>query len=189
MSNGFLGSRHDMAHFSAHYPVYNAYLRATEDDLRNLEQQDRFQTWDLMADKGYQGATELVQTYRVITPTKGSNLPRATVARNRDIALLRVPVECFFGRMYKLYTMFSKTYTLSHEHFDMDFNNCAYLTNYSMSATGVSNSDAEYYRGVLVQQRLNYAERVEKRKRENQEYRERKRRRLEELMDPEDYDE
>ncbi len=98
---------------------------------------------------------------------------------NREIDRIRVPVEQFFGRMQQLFTLLRNTYTLDHSHFDTDFDNCVFLTNEHIRANHpLAEGDRKFYHTVMQQRLEKYKKVREKRSKQNDQYRERKRARL-----------
>ena len=88
----------------------------------------------------------------------------------------RVPIECFFGRMEKLWKITSSVYRFSHEYFDIDYDNCVLLTNEHIREHQLVDADAEYYRFIINSRQEKRTRQVHKRQAELQRYREKKRR-------------
>ena len=48
---------------------------------------------------------------------------------NKKFNKIRVNIECFFGRMQKIFTFTKRVYPFDHKNFDIDIDNCILLTN------------------------------------------------------------
>ena len=102
--------------------------------------------WALLADKGYQGATEKI---RAILPSKGKDLSREENTRNKKIAKNRIICENFYGRMKKLFKIMEGKYKWDEDTCSTVFNVCAALTNYHIMKYPLRNEDGIYYKVVL----------------------------------------
>jgi hypothetical protein len=98
------------------------------------------------ADKGYQGAVELL---RAILPNKGKELSREDTNRNKKIAKNRIVCENFYGRMKKLFKIMELKFKWDEEMYSTVFEVCAALTNYHIIKYPLRNEDGIYYKGVL----------------------------------------
>ena len=72
----------------------------------------------------------------------------------------------FFGLMKQSWGIFKKPYRLSHDLFDMDFDNCLYLTNELLKKRELDQKDREYYR-KLRELRKNEFENKKRKQRES----------------------
>ena len=91
----------------------------------------------LLADLGYQGARHDVPT---IVPCDDSL---------EQLRTRRVLVECFFGRLKKMWTVFSTRWKLGEEVFDTFFDIACALTNLDILHRPLRQSEAEFNIGIL----------------------------------------
>jgi len=96
------GSTHDYSIFKSTSSSYSRYLHKTPQELHDCTG-DNDKRWAMLGDNGYQGPDSDTPTVRRIF------VPRATAATDitlqNDLKKLRVPVECFFGRLKHLWQM------------------------------------------------------------------------------------
>lgn len=122
------GSVHDYHTLKHHYTKYLDYLLKQPNENRDLHGDAAHRFWAVMADKAYIGPPEDTPDLRRIVPKRGARSV-ADLEQNRRIALHRVPIEQFFGRVLGLWAVARVTYRWDHPHFDADFTNWCLLTN------------------------------------------------------------
>lgn len=142
--------------------------------------------WAILADKGYQGATEF---FRVVHPKKVyQNSPLSTTDQeiNRKISSDRIIVENYFGRLCSLWTLFSHKWRWNEGSYDVFFKIAVALTNFHVKKFPLQRKDQEYFSGVRNRLRSISHESCEKRKRQQEMYASRRRQRLQpvESMQP-----
>lgn len=171
------GSVHDFEILKRGYNRYLEYLLKlpTENAALPTDQQSRF--WAVIADKGYIGPEHATPDLRRLTPIKDPQTP-VQITYNQSIGRVRVPVECFFGRIVTSFGVFRNIYRWSHSHFDADFEIACCLVNEQLEATTLNENDSLHYRGLLIRRVREATEKEAKRKLMQDQYRERKRRRL-----------
>ena len=150
MSRSFPGSVHGINALRSHAAEINDILAGRS----------------ILADLGYHGAHVDVPTLIVCD---------GAVARLR---VRRVLVECFFGRLKCLWRVFSTTWTLGGEDFDMFFDIACALTNMDILHRPLRENDRLFNVGVLNLFRMTFEDAQERRQRVNRVYNERRRRRL-----------
>ena len=82
----------------------------------------------------------------------------------------RVLVECFFGRLKCLWSIFSLKWTVDEKCFDRFFNVACALTNIDVFYHPLRDEDRDYNIGVLNLILFEMETRAEKRKRANEKY-------------------
>ena len=120
----------------------------------------------ILADLGYRGANRDVPTLVVC-----DDLDPLLRAR-------RVLVECFFGRLKLLWTVFSVKWRLGEECFDVFFDIASALTNLDILHRPLRSSDALFNEAVMKNIRLEQMRKVERQRRANAAYKERRMARL-----------
>jgi hypothetical protein len=145
------GGVHDFTIFKEHFSTYLPYLVKTAAERIALATDQDNEAWAVLADKAYYTINNQQDSpgIRRITPLRKAKLTLAERQRNEKISRLRVPVECFFGRMQKKWAITEGRYRLDHEHFDQDFEICMWLTNEEIrSGVNLEQSDYDYYVAV-----------------------------------------
>eukprot|EP01132_Coremiostelium_polycephalum_P001553 gene1553-1966_t len=155
-----IGSVHDYDAFKDNCNNYTDYLKkrtssgsSQPNPIPNIQTQqgsDETTTaensyWSILADSSYIGQDPT--PYPVLTIGKSSTIvedvPDEVRKLDPEKKVLWVNVECFFGRMYKLWNILSKTFKLGRDSFDDYFDLCALLTNEHIEMM-ISNSDIDY---------------------------------------------
>jgi len=85
-------------------------LQKTPQEFEILVVDRNHDNWAVVADKAYLGPENDTPGIRRITPHKGRNLPPARRLENDEINRIRVPIEQFFGRQYKLWGFSREVY-------------------------------------------------------------------------------
>ena len=116
-----------------------------------------------MEDKGYIRPDNSVPGLRKITPFKGKK-NREQKNFNRKLKPVRIRIEMFFGRLKQAWGIFKKPYSLSLEFFDLDFDNCMFLTNELLKKRALSDFDREYYKKIIQLRKNVFLEKKRKRK-------------------------
>jgi len=137
------GSVHDLNIFEKNVAEYQKYLQKTPEELKIMNDQET--TWSLMADKGYQGAQNFV---RVVLPTKGEG-GRAQNDENRKIAIERIIIENFYGRLKQKFGIIREVYRGDHRHYDQIFKICVALTNYSLEISPLRATDSKFLQSLI----------------------------------------
>ena len=177
----FVGSRHDYEYFKENYRTYLPYLVKTTEEFRTLKDDQEHQSWAVLLDKGYIGPECETHDLRKLTPLKNPTR-NADIMKNREKSLIRVPVECFFGRLKKLWKILRGIYRWSHENFDIDFDICCLLTNLHIKSNRLEEIDRTFLLQLFQQKNLVLEEKEKKRKKTVTEYKRRKKRKLTDLQ-------
>ena len=97
-----VGSEHDYVLLKNGYHRYLSYLRKRPDERVGLPDDDN-DCWAALFDNAYRGPSDDTNGLRrIVIPRKSSN-GAEEVART-ELSRIRVPVEQFFGRMWKLWS-------------------------------------------------------------------------------------
>src|SRR3984957_13140256 len=104
---------------------------------------------------------------------------QSEIDRNAELGRISVPIECWFGRLKKLWKFARETYKLDHEKFDEHFEILALLTNEQIRVSSLAEDDEKYYKAHLQMRRARYEAFKEKRRISAQTYLENKRTRME----------
>lgn len=120
--------------------------------------------WAILADKGYQGAAEVLRVVHPIrVPLRGQLTP-SQVEFNRKVCSDRIVVENFFGRMSSLWTVLSHKYRWNEGLYDDLFRMCLALTNCHVKNNPLRQADTVYFAGVRNRLRFVSNEQMEKRR-------------------------
>lgn len=181
ISETYGGSVHDFTIFKDNVEIYKEFLQKKGQDnkIKDVgELKEKYpKMWALMADKGYQGASELL---RAILPEKGDELTEEDKVRNKKIAKNRIICENFYGRMKKLFKIMEEKFRWDEEMYPIVFKVCVALTNYHISKYPLRAEDGVYYNAILKK----YAEEsLEKKRKQKENYLKSKRARLSDLND------
>lgn len=179
MMKGRPGSIHDMEILKSTQKRYTAFLQKTAEEKAALTPLDGDNPeWAVLCDKGYQGARNLTPDIRRFTPKKKAT-SETDRRMNTRLARKRVPVEAFFGRMYKLFAFLSRPYPFEHAHFDEDIDIIIMLTNENIRATHpLGQADRNFYIARMAERRDASREREKKRQESKKRYVERVRSRF-----------
>ena len=179
-SDHYPGSVHDLTIFRHNLEFHRTALRKTENDRSLFHDIGPFisefpNSWSVLLDKGYQGALELV---RAIIPKR--NPPRNVLCTedqrsNQRIAHDRIVVENYFGRLCKLWTIMSAKYRWSEKNYDKFMRICVALTNAHVRLHPLRAGEGDSYRRYLQRIGSIGREISRKRKRQQSEYRARRR--------------
>ncbi|KAL6040521.1 hypothetical protein QOT17_007527 [Balamuthia mandrillaris] len=173
-------SQHDYSILKEHYSAYIPYLTKSAQETAMIHCVDGNETsWSALFDKGYVGPAQDTPGFRRITIKKQSQVRTAAERfQNRELAKLRVPIECFFGPMYKLWAFLRKPYPYDHNKFDADIDLLILLTNeHLLSAHPLAVDERQYYRAQMRERKENAIERENKRKEAKRRYLENTRKR------------
>ena len=180
ISDLYGGSVHDFSIFKDNVEIYKDFLSKKSSDKKiddNGELKTKYpKLWALLADKGYQGASDLI---RAIIPTKGDNISKDDTLRNKKIARNRIICENFYGRMKKLFKIMELKFKWDEDMYQIVFKICAALTNYHISKYPLRNEDGIYYKAVLKGYSDDELKKKRKQKEINEKYK-RKKARIEE---------
>ena len=89
------------------------YLVKTSEEFRSLQGDQEHQNWALLLDKGYIGPESDTKGLRRLTTIKNVNRQVDSIG-NHEKSLIRVPLQCFFGRLKKLWKILRGIYRWSH---------------------------------------------------------------------------
>ena len=136
ISGGFPGCVHDIV-------VLRSQAREINETLNGRS---------ILADLGYRGAIH--------------DIPTLIVCTQQDQALRsrRVLVECFFGRLKRLWSIFSHMWTLGEEVFDVFFDIACGFTNVHILRHPLREVDAVFNKGTLNMIKKQQKERIEAKK-------------------------
>jgi hypothetical protein len=155
-------SIHDYEYHKRAYEQYLLYLQKTPAEHHALPNDVQHRFWAICGDKGYIGPASDTPDERRITPKKG-HLTQAERAVNQEINRIRVPIEQFLGRMLQSWGIMQERYRWDHANFDVDFQNCALLTNELIRHNNLAELDSEFYHKYLSARRTKSEERARKR--------------------------
>lgn len=134
--------------------------------------------WAVLCDKGYQGAAEFL---RAITPHKilpGQSLTNQQKEENRAISSDRVIVENYFGRLCGNWNILSAKFKWAEQNYDHVFKVCLAFTNCHIRLHPLREADGVIYRQLQNRIASITRDAAEKRRRTQERYRERRKRRL-----------
>ena len=181
LQKGVVGSRHDYEYLKTTYHSYIPYLQKTSEEFLLLQVDQMHQNWSALFDKGYIGPENDTPGLRRIIPKKNPSA-YSHQAENIEKNKIRVPVECFFGRLQKLWKVFRGIYRWDHKNFDVDFDNCAMLTNEHIKCNNLEELDRRFMQQVFQKRKIEEEKKIEKRKREQEKYKEKKKMKLANLL-------
>lgn len=173
-----VGAKHDYVILKESYQSYLPYLEKTPTELQAIPE-DQNPNWAMLLDHGYVGPAEDTPGLRRVTPKKGT-LSVEEQHSNAELGRLRVPVEQFFGRMQQLWALSRGIYRWSHDHFDLDIDNCILLTNEVLKRRNnpLATADQQFAQKVRADRKRKQEEKAEKKQESATRYRANKRRRL-----------
>ena len=111
----------------------------------------------VFGDRGYIGPDLDTPNLRRVKMIKNPSF-RSEINRNSELEKIRVPIECWFGRLKKLWKFTRETYTLDHRKFDDHFEILALLTNEQIRVSSLVENDQKYYK-IYLQMRMKLIER------------------------------
>lgn len=134
--------------------------------------------WAILGDKAYEAGPNETPDERRIS-IKKQPMTNLEKSNNVELKRLRVPVECFFGRMWQLWSLLRKPYPFSHDWIDLDYENMVLLTNEHIRATHpLEEGDQTRYKAFREERKRRYEARYNRRREQQMEYAARKRRRF-----------
>ena len=148
LQKGVVGSKHDYEYLKTTYHSYIPYIQKTSEEFILLQTDQTHQSWGALFDKGYIGREGDTPGLRRITPKKNPST-FSNQAENTEKNKIRVPIECFFGRLQKLWKLFRGIYRWDHQHFDFDFDNCVMLTNEHIQRNSLEELDRMFTRQIF----------------------------------------
>jgi hypothetical protein len=175
------GSVSDYTIHKENYGRYYDYLHKTPDERHWNRDDPREPNWAILADKMYVGPAADTPHIRRITPIKGAKITPQQKATNKEKSKARVYIECFFGRLYRKFPMFSGIYKLDHQNFDMDFENACLLINEDITVSALAIKDGEFYQKLLDERLERYHNEEKKRKADYEKFKKSKRAKLEKV--------
>jgi len=111
----FVGSEHDYSAFKKTHEKYLGYLRKTPEERAQLPRDLAADSWAILCDSGYTGDSQDTPGLRKMALKKPSQMQFPTQRRDQqELAKIRVPIECFFGRVQKLWAILRGTYRFGH---------------------------------------------------------------------------
>lgn len=168
-----VASKHDYSIFKENYGHYLEYLLKLPDEYSKLPSDNANKYWGMLMDKGYIGNPLDTPGIRRIHPKKKPTLS-IDLMDNKEINRLRVPIECWFGRLKKLWKILRDTYSIDHKNFDQDFDNCGMLTNEHIKCNLLSELDQQFEYQLTQSKIRKFKEKVSKRKLEMENYKKNK---------------
>ena len=149
ISRAYPGSVHDITILREHAAEVNRMLGGRS----------------LLADLGYRGIQR--------------DIPTAVVCdQGQRLRAKRVLVECYFGRLKLLWSVFTTTWKLDQESFDLFFDLACAFTNLDILHRPLRESDLAFNEGILNSLLIEQERKEQKQRWANIEYRERRRARL-----------
>ncbi len=96
----FCGSEHDYSQFKKNFQKYSDYLVKSPAELRQLPREVSEPSWAILGDSAYIGDTQDTPGLRKVSLLKRSQvLFPSDRHEQQELARIRVPIECFFGRL------------------------------------------------------------------------------------------
>jgi hypothetical protein len=172
----FVGSIHDFEFFKKNYVEYLEYLLKTTNEKQSITT-DTDVRWGVVVDKGYTGPAESTPGLRKIALRRKPTTV-AQDAENHELSTIRCPVERFFGRVKKLWTIAREVYRWDHESFDTDFDNCVLLTNEHITKNLPNDEDALFAKKHTQLHKEKLEKQKQKRKAEISGYKKKKKQKL-----------
>lgn len=176
------GSTSDLRIFQEAQNFHKVELKKTreerekEDDGELSTTQGRY--WGVLMDKGYQGAAEFIRAIIPKKKPKNGTLSRSDTQRNERIASDRVLVENFFGQMCGLWNLMGGKWKWAEGDYDAYFKLCAGFTNMHINWHPLRTEDVDRFRRLRNRLDDIGASRIEKRRRVQERYRQRRRARV-----------
>lgn len=163
------GSFDDYAIHKRYYRIYLDYLAKTEEELSFEDDSPNQPNWAVIVDKKYIGpAGDTPGERRIVAKKKPTSTDDKR--RNKEISEDRCPVEQFLGRNAKLFAVMRDVYRYDHDKFDLDFENCCFLTNESILLTALADDDGKFYRQMLESRFEKHQSELKKRKQNYDKY-------------------
>jgi hypothetical protein len=127
--------------------------------------------WAVLYDSGFLGGEETPFTR--IRLRKPSTIVNNEQERYIDhwYARKRVQIECFFGRMTKVFRLFTKPYLFDMNYLSIDVDNVIMLTNEHILSRVLGDDDSSFWRQWVSSNHRTVAERRAKKKASNASYR------------------
>src|SRR5215210_7779752 len=97
---------------------------------------------------------------------------------NKALNRARVLVECYFGRLYRKFSVFGHIYRYDHQNVDIDFENACWLINEDVMVSELSVDDGDYYQKCLDARVEHWHANETKRKANYEKYKKNKRTKL-----------
>ena len=104
-----VGSIHDYTMFKYNYQCYLNYLLKTPDEKNLIHSDANDPNWAILGDRGYIGPDTDTPDLRRVKMVKNSSF-QSEIDRNAELGRIRVPIECWFGRLKKLWKFARETY-------------------------------------------------------------------------------
>jgi hypothetical protein len=143
------GSTSDLTLLTRRSDIHKRLLHKTDEELNvadNGEMKDKFPNhWGVLADKGYQGAGEILRSTIPKKKPKNGVLTPADKKRNERLSSDRIIVENFFGRLSGLWKVMRVTYKWGEDKYDQIMRLCVALTNYHIRINPLRAEDGDYY--------------------------------------------
>jgi len=105
------GAVHDYVPFKRSFSNYTDYLKKNSAEMVMMPSDAEFSNWAVLADAAYIGPQTDTPGLRKVALQKPSQLRSTTsVLEHSELCVLRTPVERFFGRMKKLWSVARERY-------------------------------------------------------------------------------
>lgn len=125
--SGEIGSMHDLTICKNSMDEVKGILQ------KESENEDDSETyWSILADSGYQGLQEYVDTILPHKKKPNKQLTKVQQKHNKDLGAERVICERYYGRLKTRYRIIATKYRNSRDEYSVVFKLCAALTNYNI---------------------------------------------------------
>jgi len=110
-SSAFAGAEHDYSQFKKNFEQYAKYLKKLPQERHQLPRDTSEASWAILCDSAYIGDRDDTPGLRKVALKKRSQVLFPTDRQEQqDLARTRVPIECFFGRLKKLWGVLRAVY-------------------------------------------------------------------------------
>lgn len=134
--------------------------------------------WGILLDKGYQGSKEICRAIHLTKKPRNGVLSPAQLSENRHISSDRVLVENYFGRRCGIWNVIRSKWKWSEKIYGFKFILCMGLTNWHIRWNALRAEDGRLYHKITNRWYKIGTAQIEKRRRVQANYREKRRRRI-----------
>ncbi|KAL6057928.1 Nuclear pore complex, Nup214/CAN component [Balamuthia mandrillaris] len=161
---GAAGSRQDHSILKEHYAAYIPYLTKTAAEEALLQPVDGEEAcWSALFGSRYAwcNALDTPGLRRVVLKKRSELRTNEGRLEDRELAAIHAPVECFFGRMHRLWALLRTPYPYDRSKFDTDIDLVILLTNeHVLGVQPLAEEDQRFYRAHLRARRAAAIERI-----------------------------